>query len=91
MAQATTPELSTFLEHFLDCCEEFDKVYVVFDAFDECDDDHIIAMIAEFPIRVMLTSRFFQFNLIQNHLLKSLPKMKMFRSCLAIEKRERHI
>jgi hypothetical protein len=57
-------DLSDILEQFTSCCRHFDSVYVLFDAFDECDDsqqEQIRSLIEELlllrSLRVMLTSR----------------------------------
>ena len=60
----TPLDLSNVLEQFTSCCRHFDSVYVLFDAFDECDDnqqEQIRSLIEELllqpSLRVMLTSR----------------------------------
>jgi hypothetical protein len=52
------------LNEFRSCCADFDCIYVVFDALDECEDtqqEHILALVSELlrisSIRIMLTSR----------------------------------
>jgi hypothetical protein len=63
-SRATDPDLSTLLEQFYTCAERFDTIYILFDAFDECDDPQqkkILTLIHEFvahkSLRIMLTSR----------------------------------
>jgi hypothetical protein len=63
-SRATDPDLSTLLEQFYTCAERFDSIYILFDAFDECDDSQqkkILTLIHEFvlhkSLRIMLTSR----------------------------------
>jgi hypothetical protein len=63
-SRASNPDLLTLLGQFLTCTDRFDAVYVLFDAFDECDDaqqNDILTLIHEFlrhsSIKILLTSR----------------------------------
>lgn len=65
-----TPELHVFLQEFKSCCAEFDSVYVLMDAFDECDalqQGPILSLVREIllqpSVKVMITTRPYLQNL----------------------------
>lgn len=64
ITRATTPDVPKILAHFMSCAQCRDAVFILLDAFDECDDDQqidILALIREFlqlpTLSLLLTSR----------------------------------
>ena len=62
--RATPPDFLAMLNEFRSCCSDFECIYVLFDALDECEDtqqERILALVDELlsisSIRIMLTSR----------------------------------
>ena len=59
-----SPDLHILLQEFKSCCAEFDSVYILMDAFDECDAQQqgpILSLVREIllqpSVKVMITTR----------------------------------
>lgn len=63
LKRAVGPDLGTLLRHFISLFAEFDSVFILFDAFDECEDPHghILRLLQDFitqpAVRVLVSGR----------------------------------
>ena len=61
--EASRPDYSTFIRLFTSVAIQFSKVYILFDAFDECRSEHqwkIVSLISQFTLshfKIFITSR----------------------------------